>query len=56
MSLLQGFRVLTQLEVDSDNTTVNSTEWPITFTARRANTGGIVSWSVPLDLQLKGSV
>ena len=55
ISLLQGFRVFTQMEVDADNPTVNSSK-PITFAARRANSGGIVSWSVPLDLQLRGSV
>ena len=55
MSSLQGFRVFTQMEFDADSPTVNSSK-PITFAARRANSGGIVSWSVPLDLQLRGLV
>ena len=48
--LIQGFKFYTRLE---DNSTIDNLK-PIKFAARRANSDGIMSWSVPLDVELNG--
>ena len=47
---MQGFRITTQI-ISEEN--VDSSK-PVVFVARQPESDGIVSWNVPLDLQLNG--
>ena len=48
---IQGFRITTTV---SESKEVFNSSKPVVFVARQPESDGIVSWNVPVDLQLNG--